>query len=168
MHEAFRSRPPAGMLPSVSEGTTTEDSVARWFGKTIDGRYRIDTQLGAGGLGMVFRATQLALDRPVAIKVLHPELLPSSALRQRFQREVKMLSLLAHPHIVGVTDSGVLEDGSGYLVMELLEGMSLEERLQRPIPPDEAIALCRQVLLALVEAHGKGVLHRDIKPANVF
>src|SRR5262245_11002093 len=106
------------MLPGVSEGTSSEDAVGRWLGKTIDGRYRIEKELGSGGLGMVFRATHLALERPVAIKVLHPELLPSGALRQRFQREVKTLNLLAHPHIVTLTDSGVLDDGSGYLVME--------------------------------------------------
>lgn len=153
----------------MSRESSTEDAPASWIGKTLQGRYRIESQLGAGGLGMVFRATHLGLDRPVAVKVLHPELLPSPSLRQRFEREVKTLSRLMHPHIVTLTDSGVLDDGTGYLVMELLEGESLEQRLRDgALPPADAIAIARQVLLALAEAHGKGVLHRDIKPANVF
>ncbi|HJL17001.1 MAG TPA: serine/threonine-protein kinase [Sandaracinaceae bacterium LLY-WYZ-13_1] len=150
----------------------TDDSSTRapeWVGATLHGRYRIDAPLGEGGLGQVFRATHLGLDRPVAVKVLHRELLSNEALRRRFEREVKTLSRLAHPHIVTLTDSGVLDDGVGYLVMELLEGQSLEQRLaEGPMAPEEAIAIGRQILLGLAEAHDKGVLHRDIKPANVF
>lgn len=147
----------------------SDRSPDRWLGQTLSGRYRIEAPLGAGGLGMVYRAMHLQLDRPVAVKVLHPELLPNASLRQRFQREVKTLSRLAHPHIVSLVDSGVLDDGTGYLVMELLEGESLEQRLRAgPMAPDQAIAITRQILLGLAEAHGKGVLHRDIKPANVF
>lgn len=148
---------------------SSRDAADVWIGKILDDRYRIEAQLGAGGLGMVFRATHVGLDRPVAVKVLHPELLPSASLRQRFEREVKTLSRLMHPHIVTLTDSGILDDGTGYLVMELLEGESLEARVRAgALTPGETIAIVRQVLLALAEAHGKGVLHRDIKPANVF
>jgi serine/threonine protein kinase len=155
----------------VSSDRSSDNSIERdpWLGKTISDRYRIDALLGAGGLGMVYRATHLGLDRPVAIKVLLPDLLPSAALRQRFEREVKTLSRLAHPHIVTLTDSGILENGAGYLVMELLGGEALESRLrQGPLQPDQAIAVCRQILLGLAEAHAKHVLHRDIKPGNVF
>ncbi len=156
------------MLRPVSEASS-HDAPEAWVGKTLEGRYRIEAQLGAGGLGMVFRATHLGLDRPVAVKVLHPELLPNASLRQRFEREVKTLSRLMHPHIVSLVDSGVMEDGTGYLVMELLEGESLEQRLRAGgVTPADAIGILRQVLLALAEAHGKGVLHRDIKPANIF
>ena len=148
----------------------SEEPESGWLGQTLDDRYRIVRVLGAGGLGTVYLATHLRLDRPVAIKMLHRELLPSRELRQRFDREVKTLSRLAHPHIVSLTDSGVLEDGQGYLVMELLEGQSLEERLRSdgPLEPAEAIEIARQVLLGLAEAHDKGVLHRDLKPANLF
>lgn len=153
------------MLAAVSEAAPPD----RWLGETLSGRYRIDAPLGQGGLGMVYRATHLGIDRPVAVKVLHPELLPNVGLRQRFEREVKTLSRLAHPHVVSLIDSGVLDDGSGYLVMELLEGESLEQRLRAgAMAPDQAIVIVRQILLALAEAHQKGVLHRDIKPANVF
>jgi len=153
-----------GYARAVSEGAPD-----RWLGQTLSGRYLIEAPLGQGGLGMVYRATHLGLDRPVAVKVLHPELLPNVGLRQRFEREVKTLSRLAHPHVVSLVDSGVLEDGTGYLVMELLEGESLEQRLRAgAMPPDQAIAIIRQILLGLAEAHQKGVLHRDIKPANVF
>lgn len=152
------------MLAAVSEAPPD-----RWLGETLSGRYRIDGPLGQGGLGMVYRATHLGIDRPVAVKVLHPELLPNVGLRQRFEREVKTLSRLAHPHVVSLIDSGVLDDGSGYLVMELLEGESLEQRLRAgAMAPDQAIIIVRQILLGLAEAHQKGVLHRDIKPANVF
>jgi serine/threonine-protein kinase len=141
-----------------------------WIGQTLDDRYRIVRVLGAGGLGTVYLATHLRLDRSVAVKMLHRDLLPSRELRQRFDREVKTLSRLAHPHIVSLTDSGVLEDGMGYLVMELLEGQSLEERLRDdgPLAPAEAIEIARPVLLGLAEAHQKNVLHRDLKPANLF
>jgi serine/threonine protein kinase len=147
-----------------------ESASPDWVGRTLDERYRIDRVLGAGGLGTVYLATHLRLDRSVAVKMLHRELLPSVELRQRFDREVKTLSRLSHPHIVTLTDSGVLDDGMGYLVMELLEGHSLEERLreQGALEPDEAIEITRQMLLGLAEAHDKGVLHRDLKPANVF
>ncbi len=155
--------------PNVAQPLPEEDAQDQWIGKVVSDRYRIEAKLGAGGLGMVFRAVHAGLERPVAIKVLHPQLLPNAALRQRFEREVKMLSMLAHPHIVTMTDSGVLEDGTGYLVMELLEGVSLEDRLKKgTLTPEESITVCRQILLALVLAHEKGVLHRDIKPANVF
>ncbi|MCZ7679320.1 MAG: protein kinase [Sandaracinaceae bacterium] len=123
----------------VCRTTAPRDAAGEWIGRVLEERYRIEAQLGAGGLGMVFRAVHVGLDRPVAVKVLHPELLPSDSLRQRFDREVKTLSRLMHPHIVTLTDSGILQDGTGYLVMELLEGESLEQRMRagallRPTP----------------------------------
>jgi eukaryotic-like serine/threonine-protein kinase len=161
---------PPGYAPAVQAPPTGADAGHDWLGQTLDGRYRIERVLGAGGLGTVYLATQLRLDRPVAVKMLHRELLPSAELRKRFDREVKTLSRLAHPHIVTVTDSGVLDDGMGYLVMELLDGSSLEDHLRSngALDPGEAIEIVRQMLLGLSEAHGKGVLHRDLKPANVF
>jgi serine/threonine protein kinase len=140
-----------------------------WIGRVLHDRYRIEAPLGEGGLGVVFRATHLGIGRPVAVKVLHRDLLPSPAIRKRFEREVETLSRLAHPHIVTLTDSGVLDDGAGYLVMELLEGESLRALIDRgPIPASDAIPIVRQILLGLEDAHRRGVLHRDIKPANVF
>jgi serine/threonine-protein kinase len=152
------------------DGPVVPSDAPSSLGGTLDGRYRIERVLGAGGLGTVYVATQLRIGRPVAIKMLHAELLPSADLRERFDREVATLGRLAHPHIVALTDSGVLPDGRGYLVMELLEGQSLEERIQSggPIEPSEAVRIARQMLLGLAEAHDKGVLHRDLKPANVF
>jgi serine/threonine protein kinase len=155
------------MLGAVSGQPSGPDP---WLGQTIDGRYRVEALLGEGGLGMVYRATHVGIDRPVAVKVLLPDLLPNKDLRQRFDREVKTLSRLSHPHIVTLTDSGVLDSGVGYLVMELLEGETLEDRIRKEgaLAPDRAITIARQILLAVAEAHGKSVLHRDIKPANVF
>jgi serine/threonine protein kinase len=170
MSEAAPAGAPHEYAPGVHDAPDAAVPGRDWRGETLDGRYRIERVLGAGGLGTVYLATQLRLDRPVAIKMLHRELLPSADLRKRFEREVQTLSRLAHPHIVTVTDSGVLDDGMGYLVMELLDGSSLEEHLLRKgaLDPSEAIEVVRQMLLGLAEAHGKGILHRDLKPANVF
>jgi serine/threonine-protein kinase len=133
------------------------------------GRYTIEGMLGEGGLGTVYRAQHRGLGRAVAVKVLRHELVQSAELRDRFAREVKTLSLLSHPHIVSIVDSGV-EDGAGFLVMELLSGETLEARVDREgaMAPSLGRDVARQVLLGLVEAHARNILHRDLKPANVF
>lgn len=137
-------------------------------GHVIAGRYRIDGQLGVGGIGVVYRAVQLPLERPVAIKVLHDDMLTLAELRARFEREARVLSALTHPHVVSISDYGI--DGERpFLVMELLEGRTLEEVVREdPMEPERALHLGRQILHGLAFAHEKGVAHRDLKPANVF
>ena len=131
------------------------------------GPYEIEAPVGAGGMGEVYRARDTRLDRDVAIKIL-PETFALDADRvARFEREAKTLAALNHPHIAqihGVEESG----GARALVMELVEGENLAERLQRGrMPVDEALAAARQIADALEAAHDKGILHRDLKPANV-
>ncbi len=125
-------------------------------------------RLGEGGAGVVYRARQAHLGRLVAIKVLHQETADSPEWRQRFEREARALSVLAHPNVVPVTDSGI-DHGVPYLVMELLQGKTLGALVKEgPLPLWRALDIARQTLRGLAFAHGKGIVHRDLKPANVF
>ena len=139
-------------------------------GSLLDGRYRVDAVLGVGGMGRVYKAEHTGIGRAVAIKVLHSRLGGSKEAAQRFQREALASGRLDHPNIVGVSDFGVTDDGSLYLVMEALEGEPLGKRLEREqrIAWPEAVAIIRCVLAGLKHAHDKGVVHRDIKPDNIF
>jgi serine/threonine protein kinase len=139
-------------------------------GQLLAGRYRVESVLGTGGMGKVYKAEHTGIGRTVAIKVLHSRLGGSKEAAQRFQREAIASGRLDHPNIVNVTDSGQLEDGSLYMVMEALEGEPLGNRLVRDkrLPWHEAIAILRGVLAGLQHAHDKGVVHRDIKPDNIF
>ncbi|MDQ3335930.1 MAG: serine/threonine protein kinase [Myxococcota bacterium] len=136
----------------------------------LDGRYRIDTVIGTGGMGRVYKGEHTGIGRAVAIKVLHTDLSRNREAAQRFQREALASGRLDHPNIVGVSDFGVLDDGSCYLVMEALEGEPLGKRLERDgrVEWPEALEILRGVLSGLKHAHEKGVVHRDIKPDNIF
>ncbi len=137
-------------------------------GHVLGGRYRIEGLLGGGGIGAVYRAVQLPLERPVAIKVLHDDMLSMKELRARFEREARVLSALTHPHVVSISDYGIDGDRP-FLVMELLEGRTLEEVLREgEMTPELALQVTREILEGLAFAHQKGVAHRDLKPANVF
>jgi len=131
------------------------------------GPYKILSPLGAGGMGEVYRATDRKLNRDVAIKVLPAEVAGDPERLARFKREAQVLASLNHPHIAAI--HGLEEaDGRPFLVLELVEGEDLTERLKRgPIPVDEALAIAKQIAEALEEAHEHGIVHRDLKPANV-
>ena len=139
-------------------------------GSLIAGRYRIDGELGAGGMGRVYRATQLALNRTVAIKVISSVARASHEALARFEREAASVARLRHPHIVTVYDAGADEEAGAFYAMELVEGRSLSDELSErgvfPLP--EAIEIMRQVASAVGAAHKAGVIHRDLKPANVM
>ncbi|MHC4669348.1 MAG: serine/threonine-protein kinase [Planctomycetota bacterium] len=138
-----------------------------FVGRTFDG-YRIEAVIGRGGMGVVYRATQLSLNRPVALKVLPADFAERPQFRERFEREVDILSRLSHPNVVTVFERGEV-DGQLYLVMEFIEGTSLREVIkQGPLPAHEALILVRSVLSALEHAHDRGIVHRDIKPENVL
>jgi serine/threonine-protein kinase len=153
---------------AASPSPTSDEQFA--IGSVLDGRYRIDAVLGTGGMGRVYRAEHTKIGKSVAIKVLHADLHRNREASQRFQREAIASGRLDHPNIVGVSDFGVLDDGACYLVMEVLEGESLGDRLARDkrIHWVEAIDILRGVLCGLRHAHERGVVHRDIKPDNVY
>lgn len=131
--------------------------------------YRVFRLLGQGGMGMVFHAEDLRLERPVALKVLHAQFASDPVIRQRFLREARALAILKHAHIVTVYDVGE-ESESPYLVMEFLEGQSLEEyrRTQPALTPAQIVEISQHIAHGLTAAHHKGVIHRDIKPTNLW
>jgi serine/threonine protein kinase len=132
------------------------------------GPYEIQSQLGAGGMGEVYRARDTRLDRAVAIKILNSQLVVSADLRARFDREARVISQLQHPNICVLHDIGQ-HDGTDYLVMELLEGESLADCLHRgPLPNDQVMRIAIEIADALEKAHRAGVVHRDLKPGNVM
>jgi len=132
------------------------------------GPYRITDQIGGGGMGEVYRATDTRLDRTVAIKVLRQEMADNRERRERFEREAKAISSLNHPHICTLYDVGE-QDGTYFLVMEFVEGQTLEQRLQRGrLPLDQALEFAVQIADALDKAHRHGVVHRDLKPGNIM
>jgi eukaryotic-like serine/threonine-protein kinase len=131
------------------------------------GPYEIEQVLGAGGMGVVFRALDTRLNRSVAIKIL-PEHITDEADRVRFQREAQAVAALSHPNVLSVFDVGT-RGGDFYIVTELLEGSTLRERLRSgPLPRPVALEWARQAAVALQAAHAKGIVHRDIKPENLF
>src|ERR687888_691520 len=138
-------------------------------GMQLSGRYRLDAQIGAGGMSTVYRAFDSNLERRVAIKLLHREMSADSDQLERFRREARAVAQLSHPHIVGVIDAGE-DDGRPYIVFEFVEGETLKDRIRRMgrLPVDEAIAYAIEITRALGAAHAQGIVHRDIKPQNVL
>jgi serine/threonine-protein kinase len=136
----------------------------------VGGRYRLVEYKGGGGMAKVYRAVDTRLEREVAVKLINPELRNDPEFDARFQREARIASQLADPHIVVVHDFGLDAALGPFLVMEYLQGESLRERLHRegPLPLKAGLQLCGQLILALMHAHDKGIVHRDIKPDNVF
>ena len=139
------------------------------LGTVIAGRWTLERLLGAGGMAAVYAARH-RIGRCDAIKILHPEYANHSVLRARFEREAHAVNQFRHPGAVEIHDIDALEDGTPYLVMELLEGESLAARLERLhfLPQQEVLSLVDQLLDVLVAAHGVGIIHRDIKPDNLF
>src|SRR5918995_1214912 len=138
-------------------------------GMQLSGRYRLDPQIGAGGMSTVYRAFDQNLERRVAIKLLHREMLADSDQLERFRREARAVAQLSHPHIVGVIDAG--EDANRpYIVFEYVEGETLKDRIRRlgRLPVDESLAYAIEIARALGSAHAHAIVHRDVKPQNVL
>lgn len=144
----------------------TDPVIGRVLGET----YEVQERLGAGGMGAVYSAKHVRTGRRYAVKVLHPERLPSPEAVQRFRREAKALAALGHAGIVAIHDFAEADDGLPYMVMDLLDGESLEDRLERRdhLKWSECAEILDQVASALIAAHRVGIIHRDLKPANIF
>src|SRR5689334_20774038 len=132
------------------------------------GPYQVTSPLGEGGMGVVYRAHDTKLQRDVALKVLPEHFAQDPDRLSRFQREAQLLASLNHPNIAQIYGLEEAADGSGCIVMELVEGETLSERLKKgPMPIDEVMDVARQVADALAAAHERGIVHRDLKPANI-
>ena len=138
-------------------------------GMQLNGRYRLDAQIGTGGMSTVYRAFDAVLERRVAVKLMHREIAADTDQLERFRREARAVAQLSHPHIVGVIDAGE-EDGRPYIVFEYVEGETLKDRIRRMgrLPVDEAIAYAIEIARALGAAHARHIVHRDVKPQNVL
>lgn len=134
------------------------------------GAYRLVARIAAGGMGEVWLARQVALNRNVALKILKERILTEAGALRRFQREAEAASTLTHPNTIRVFDFGASDDGVFFLAMELLDGLDLEDLVERvgPLPPGRVIHLARQACASLAEAHHRGLVHCDVKPANLF
>ena len=136
--------------------------------ETIGDRYRLGDRLGAGGMGEVFVAHDLRLDREVALKLLRADLAQQDGMRERVVAEARLAARLTHPHVVGVLDTGE-QDGRPFVVMERLSGRTLRDELAGgPMPPERVRHVGLQVLRALAAAHERGIVHRDVKPGNIL
>ncbi len=137
-------------------------------GRTIAGRYEVVDHLARGGMGVIYRARQVPVDRPVALKVMSRLLSTNEYARKRFFREAKVVSGLSHPNTVTLIDFGQTPDDLLYQVFELYEAPALIELLRRPMDPSRVMRLSRQIAGSLQEAHEQGIVHRDIKPENIL
>ncbi len=154
------------------QGASTIRRVSTHLGTSLSGRYRLDQQIGTGGMSTVYRAFDTVLERQVAVKLMHRDMAGHPDQLERFRREARAVAQLNHPHIVQVIDQG--EDDPAhptpYIVFEYVEGETLKDRIRRfgRLPVPEAIAYAIEIAWALGAAHDRGIVHRDVKPQNVL
>ena len=144
------------------------DVRAGWSPGTVFGGYRVESFVARGGMGVVYRATQLALDRIVALKVVAPEFADDAEFRERFGREARLAASLDHPNILPIYEAGEI-DGQLFISMRFVQGTDLKSLIdQSALAPPRAAAIVAQVANALDAAHGRGLIHRDVKPGNIL
>ncbi|SDR06398.1 serine/threonine protein kinase [Curtobacterium sp. UNCCL20] len=148
---------------------TTNAATDPMIGRMIDHRYRVRSRIARGGMATVYLATDVRLERRVAIKIMHGHLADDQAFRERFIQEARSAARLSHPNLVGVYDQGA-EDDTAYIVMEYIPGITLRDLLQEhhALTPEQATDILRAVLAGLASAHRAGIVHRDLKPENVL
>ena len=154
--------------PAVS--TSGDSGRSSMIGRIVDRKYRLETRIGSGGMGEVYRASRLLIGDEVAIKILHAEHVSNPHASERFRREAQAAARLKHPNAVSIYDFGVSSEGLVYLVMELVEGQNLRHiiKQQGPLSPETVCEITNQVCSALQVAHEQNVVHRDLKPDNIM
>jgi serine/threonine-protein kinase len=161
---------PSGPSSGHAWPERSETELGLTLGAVIAGKYRVERVIGKGGMGIVVAASQLALDRTVAIKLVRADCAEDPLAVERLLREARAAASITSEHVARVLDVGMLEDGVPFIVMEYLEGSDLHTLLERegPLPAPDAVDFLLQACEAIAEAHRNGIVHRDIKPANVF
>jgi serine/threonine protein kinase len=154
----------------MSELESFSNDVKNPIPEMIANRIRVEEMIGRGGMGTVYRATHLGLDRIVAVKIINPEFVANEDVTQRFSREARLMAKLRHPRAAMIYDSGNLPDGRLFIVMEYVEGITLADYLKSKgkIPYQRAVEIAVCVCDVLSEAHSLGIIHRDLKPANIM
>ena len=161
---------PSDKTACFVDGSTLVEIQDPRIGTTIAGRYLIESVIGEGGMATVYKARHRLIDRPCAVKIMNQSFAGNEVIRERFRREAKAAQKLAHPNIIEIFDQGETGDGSLYLVMELLEGETLADLMEREhrLGLERALPLLIQIARALARAHDLEVIHRDLKPENIF
>src|SRR5947209_5695079 len=137
-------------------------------GQVLDGRYRITRKLGEGGMGEVYAAEHVHIEKKFAIKLLKAEIVSNAEAVKRFRQEARSSSSIGHRNIIAIEDFGQLADGRIYMCMELLNGAALNDMITQPMPADRLLNILIQTGHGLAAAHHKGIVHRDMKPENIF
>jgi serine/threonine-protein kinase len=169
----FEECPNCGKCYDTYTGRCRDDGAALLpigVPRLLAGRYRLEARLGRGGMGTVYEASDTALERVVAVKVIREDLLASSEAAERFRREARATASFAHPNVVTIHDFGFATEARAFLVMERLNGRTLREELQREgrLPASGTLEILRGVCAAVDAAHCRHLIHRDLKPENIF
>jgi eukaryotic-like serine/threonine-protein kinase len=168
--EVFCAVDGARLLPVSSHGGFGVEGSDPLIGQTLAGRYKIVRKIGEGGMGIVYEAVHVIIEKRVALKVLREDFSHREDVVERFRQEAKSASRIGHEHIVDISDFGITPGGAHFFVMEFLQGNDLADELERrgPLPTRRAIEIVLQCCKALGAAHAKGIVHRDMKPENIY